>query len=393
LDTDAKTKLIRLIGPSLQDGSFIKMTFGKYRGGDSEFKGLSVTLITTNDGDKLSFRFAYKTREVVKNFDPEAGISLISEITGKEFLSASLFTSEKDYSLDYSKKHVPMLHIRQPSFKKPAGRSHNREKQRIVDSNSKYFNLLGITSADGKIHSDKYDKFRQVDKFIQVVDTLISSAELDQKDTITATDLGSGKSYMTFALYDYLVNTRQMNAAVRGIEQRTELAELSNRIAKQCSYEHLFFTAAKISEKDSGTADVVTALHACDTATDDAIVFALNSGAAVIVLAPCCQKYLRHRMKVPGDLKPLFKHGIHEERLAVMLTDSLRALVLEYFGYETKVFEFISTEHTSRNTMITGIKKHGAQVRQEKFLKDILDTKQRFGLNDFYLDAALKIGA
>jgi hypothetical protein len=389
MNPDEKAALLQHIEPSLIDGSFVKMSFGKYRGGDSEFKGLTVNLITTNEGDRLSFRFSYKTKEVVKNYEIDKGAALISEITGKDFLSATLFTTREDYSLDYSKKRIPTLHTRKPAFSTTLPREHNREKHRIVDPASEYFYLLGISSKEGRVHSDKYDKFKQVDKFIEIVDSLVASSELKDKNEISATDLGSGKSYITFALYDYFTNTKGINAKVKGIEQRKELADLSNKTAIQCRFNSLSFMEGKISDGDSDSSDIVTALHACDTATDDAIAFALKNNAGIILLAPCCQKYVRKRMLIPDDLKPVFGHGILEERLAVILTDSLRALVLEYFGYETKVFEFISSEHTSRNTMITGVRPRDTGKINMKALNEIKMIKEKFGVEDFYLDKIL----
>lgn len=389
MNPDEKAGLLQHIEPSIKDGSFVKMSFGKYRGGDSEFKGLTVNLITTNEGDRLSFRFSYKTKEVVKNYEIDKGAALISEITGKDFLSATLFTTREDYSLDYSKKRIPTLHTRKPAFSTTLPREHNREKHRIVDPASEFFYLLGISSKEGRVHSDKYDKFKQVDKFIEIVDSLVASSELKDKNEISATDLGSGKSYITFALYDYFTNTKGINAKVKGIEQRKELADLSNKTAIQCRFNSLSFMEGKISDGDSDSSDIVTALHACDTATDDAIAFALKNNAGIILLAPCCQKYVRKRMLIPDDLKPVFGHGILEERLAVILTDSLRALVLEYFGYETKVFEFISSEHTSRNTMITGVRPRDTGKINMKALNEIKMIKEKFGVEDFYLDKIL----
>lgn len=391
MDDNEKIRFIQQIEPSLTDGSFVKMSFGKYLGGDREFKGLVVNLISTNEGGRLSFTFSYKTKDVVKNYDLDKGIALITEITGKDFLAANLFTTKQDYSLDYSKKRVPAFHIRKPAFGTAFTREHNREKQRIVNASSKYFYLLGITSKEGKVHADKYDKFRQVDKFIQIVDSLVTESGMSENNEISAIDLGSGKSYMTFALYDYLTNTKARKAEVKGIEQRIELADISNKTAQQCGFDSLTFTAERISDGESFHADIVTALHACDTATDDAIVFALMNHAKIVVLAPCCQKYVRKQMHIPDDLKPVFRDGILEERLSVTLTDSLRALVLEHFGYETKIFEFISSEHTARNTMITAVLRKDIEVKDQKALEEIRSVRNKFGITDFYLDKILEL--
>ena len=215
---EARSEFLNRAESSLTDGSFVKMTFGKYRGGDGDFKGLNVTLVSLKDGNRLSFRFIYKTKDVVKNYEIPEGLDMIRRITGNDFLTANLFTLTRDYSLDHSKKLVPILHERKPSFTEQGTLQHNREKERFADPHARYFNLLGIASADGKIHADKYGKFRQVDRFIRTVDSLIGALPDSETRSITATDLGSGKSYMTFALYDYLSNKRGLHAAVSGIE-------------------------------------------------------------------------------------------------------------------------------------------------------------------------------
>lgn len=371
---------------SLTDNNFVKLTFGKYRGGDKEFERILVSRIETKEGNKLSFKFKYSTKDIIKNYGFEEGIRLSDEILGKDFLSAALFTTEKDYSVDYSKKRIPQLHIRKPLYTNTAAGVHNKIKNRFVNEDSYYLKLLGISDAEGKIKSDKYSKFRQVDKFIEILDSLYKASELQRKDEIRITDLGSGKSYLTFAIYDYFKNTADKKVCITGIEKNTELVNLSNEAAVKCGYEGLKFVAGDITAYAGTDFDIAVALHACDTATDDAIVKALESKAGIIILAPCCQKYVRKKILIPDKLTGIFKYGINEERLASMITDGLRAMTLEYFGYETKVFEFISTEHTAKNTMITAVK--SGEINLEK-LAEINGIKKEFGFEDFYLDRQL----
>lgn len=368
---------------SLTDNNFVKLTFGKYRGGDKEFEKILVSRIETKEGNKLSFKFRYSTKDIVKNYGFEEGIRLSDEILGKDFLSAVLFTTEKDYSVDYSKKRIPQLHIRKPVFTTAAAEVHNKLKNRFVSEDSVYLKLLGISDAEGKIKSDKYSKFRQVDKFIEILDSLYKASELQKKDEIRITDLGSGKSYLTFAIYDYFKNTADKKVCITGIEKKTELVNLSNEAAVKCGYEGLKFITGDITGYAGTDCDIAVALHACDTATDDAVIKALEANAGIIILAPCCQKYVRKKIVIPDKLAGIFKYGIHEERLASMLTDGLRAMTLEYYGYETKVFEFISTEHTAKNTMITAVK--SCDKNPEK-LAEINGIKEEFGIEDYYLD-------
>jgi len=385
MDTE-KSKFTGFLKSSIENDTFIRLKFGKYKGGDRDFENVFVSKIRVNEGDRLSFKFRYKTKDVVKNYELDKGINLADEILGKDFFSAALFTSEKDYMLDYSKKRKPQLHIKKPSLIQKETQLHNRIKSRFVSHEAVYLKYLGISTSDGKIKADKYDKYRQVDKFIEILDSLVRKSNLKDKKKLTVTDMGSGKSYLTFAVYEYLQNKLGYDVEITGIEEKEELVKISNAAAKRSGFDGLKFINGKIGVPENKNTDIVIALHACDTATDDAIKSAVESKAEIIILAPCCQKYLRKKFTVPQDLKSIFKHGIHEERLAVMLTDGLRALTLESMGYETKVFEFVSTEHTSRNTMITAVKK---DIGNDNMTEEVNKIKKMFSLEDIYLDKIL----
>lgn len=387
MNTDReKEKFMEKLNESLDKDTFVKITFGKYKGGDKDFKNIFVNRIDTKEGVRLSFKFRYATKDIVKNYEYGAGIRLVSEILGKDFFSGTLFTSEHDYTLDYSKKRIPILHTKNPSFAETEAQSHNKVKHRYVNADAKYLQLLGITTSEGKVKADKYDKFRQVDKFLETMDSLFRSSGLNVKDQIRIMDMGSGKSYLSFAVYEYFTDTLNKKITMQGIEQRDDLVKLSNYTAGECGFRGLSFKKGTIENSADEISDIVIALHACDTATDDAIVKALKAEAEMIILAPCCQKYLRKQFVSPAALKGIFKHGINEERMCVMLTDGLRALMLEYYGYDTKVFEFISTEHTARNTMISAVKKR--PLDKEKLI-EIEAVKKEFTINDFYLDKIL----
>lgn len=382
-----KDRFIELLRNSIDDNSFVKITFGKYRGDDKEFQNIFVTKIIVKEEERLSFKFRYKTKDIVKNFQTEAGINLAGEVLGKDFLSATLYTTENDFTLDYSRKRIPKLHTKKSTFKNAEPVKHNRTKSRFVDSESAYFHLLGITDKEGKVKADRYDKFRQVDKFIETVDSLYRTSGLKDKEEINITDTGSGKSYMTFAVYDYFTNVLNKKVKIRGVEQKEELVKLSNYIADECGFDGLRFETKSIEHFKEEKSDIVVALHACDTATDDAIVYAVKADAEIIILAPCCQKYLRKKIIFPDLLKEIYRDGILEERFAVTLTDSLRAMMLELSGYDTKIFEFISTEHTARNTMITAVKNRSKNP--DGTLEKINQIKKEFGIDDFYLDKRL----
>lgn len=384
-----KQKFIDHLNESIRDNSFVRIAFGKYRGDDKDFQNIYVTKVKIKEGERLSFKFRYKTKDIVKNFEYATGLRLTDEILGKDFLSGTLFTTKNDFTLDYSKKRVPKLFIKKATSTSQVSVEHNKSKSRFVDNNAKYFHLLGITTSDGKVKSDKYDKFRQVDKFIEITDSLYRSSDMKNKSDLKIIDMGSGKSYMTFALYDYFANTLSKKVEMKGIEQKEELVKLSNLISDECDLTGLKFETGTIEKINQNKSDMIVALHACDTATDDAIVKAIEADAEIIILAPCCQKYVRKRLVIPESLKGIYRHGILEERLAVTLTDGLRALLLEYSGYETKVFEFISSEHTAKNTMITAVRNRSLKMKSEEKFNEIEKIKKEYGLGDFYLDKIL----
>jgi len=383
---NAKEKFISCLKESLFEGSFIKLTIGKYRGEKQDLEKIFITPVNLSEGVKLSFRYKFRKKEEYKNISYDDGAEMAENLIGHEFFNASLFTAKNDISLEYNKKREARIYVKKPSMETAEIKDHNREKSRFIDSDSKYLKLTGITTDKGKIKNDKYNKFRQIDKFIEIADSLIKDSELHEKKELKALDFGSGKSYLTFALYDYIVSSLNKKCDFKGVESRKELVDLSNRISDESGFLGLMFFKGSIIDFPPVKADIVTALHACDTATDEAIAKALESGAEIIMLAPCCHKYVRKNIVIPDSLKPVFKHGILEEHISSFITDGLRALMLEAFGYKTKVFEFISHEHTAKNIMITAVKKAYPANHREDKLNEIKNIKDVFGLKDFYLD-------
>ncbi len=388
IDTDKniKAEFIEALLRSLREENFVRLVLGKHRG-ESDLERVQAVRLQLNQGERLSCTFRYTRRDEVKNFEFEEGAAEIAALLGTEFLSATICTTGREIVLEYSKRRVPRIYTRKASSAAVVvGGGHNREKKRIVDATQPFFRHLGITDTRGVVRAEKYDKFRQVDKFIEIVDGLLRGSALASKRQIAVIDYGSGKNYLTFALYDYLRRTLGIEARVLGVELRPELVASGNETARLCGFAGLGFVEGRAGET-AGECDLMVALHACDTATDEALCQAVRAEAAVVIVAPCCHKYVRQRICVPAELRPIFKHGILEEHLAVSLTDGLRALVLQYLGYEAKVFEFISNEHTSKNLMISAVR--GGKAQDEKVLAEILKIKETFGLSDFCLDRLL----
>jgi hypothetical protein len=385
-DSKEKSDILEKLRLSIIENGFVRFTLGKYRGKEEELENLYVEPVMIQDEVMYSFRYKYKTKDIFKNHDFEISKGIIEDHLGKDFLYGALYTTSNDTIIEYNKKREPRMYSRKPTFTRVQITGQNKIKPRFISNRSKYMEMLGITNHKGEVKNDKYYKFRQIDKFIEIVDSLYRDSHIESKEDISIIDFGSGKSYLTFAIYDYFRNKLDKNVTVTGIELRNELVELSNKIAEDCGFEGLTFTSGTITSYPAEKADIVVALHACDTATDDAIAKAIESESEIIILAPCCQKYVRTRIKVPENLKSIFHHGIIEEHVSSFITDGLRALELESAGYKTKVFEFISQEHTSKNIMITAVKtKADENVKMIKQM-EIENIKSEFGLEDFYLD-------
>ena len=233
-----------------------------------------------------------------------------------------------------------------------------------------------------------HDKFKQINKYVEIFDSLINDVNLPEQ--ISIADMGSGKGYLTFAIYDYLINKTKFIPTVTGIEFRKDLVDSCNIIAKKSSFDKLTFINGSIETTPIDHIDILIALHACDTATDEAIFKGIISKSSLIICAPCCHKQIRKQFKVSNEFSSFLKHGILEERQAELITDAIRALILEAFGYKTKVFEFISTEHTAKNIMIVGIKTDELQNRDEIFRK-INAIKDFYGIKQHHLEKLLKI--
>jgi SAM-dependent methyltransferase len=378
---------------SLTDNTFVKLSLGNYKGKEENLKNIYLKRIVIKGEEKLSFTYRYKTRDIVKNYSLQEGIRIVSEFLNQGFYNATLFTTIFDLSFEnfHNKKFI--LRKSDPTKLSVPSANHDRTKNRLINTNKKpYLADLKITDSDGKVLANAQDKFKQINHYIELLSTLIR--EIPARDSIKVVDMGSGKGYLTFALYDYLTNVIQLNSQITGVEFRPELVELCNKIAQNTGFNNLIFEQGTIEKYDSSGTNILIALHACDTATDDAIYKGITAGADLIVVAPCCHKQIRRQIEAgrsSNDLDFLTKYGIFLERQAEMVTDGIRALILEYYGYKTKVFEFISDAHTPKNVMIAGIKTTGSQLPDERILKKIKAAKAYFGITYHHLEKMMDI--
>jgi SAM-dependent methyltransferase len=347
-----REQFMGIVRDAVVGGSLVKLTLGKAAGADSTLRNVFVRPVLLKSGPRLAFVWRHSTKDVTKNFGAQEALRLLESLIGAEFLDAHLFTTTESAQLetDHGKERLSL---------RPADRAHavpsgnDREKRRAIPADAPWLRALGVTGTHGRPVAPMADKFRQIENFAGILGHLISEAHLPKDRRLRVFDLGCGKGYLTFAAAELLGE----KADVVGVEARGELVAFCNRAAADEKLAHrLTFRQGSIADTDLGGADIVVALHACDTATDDALSGAIAAGASLVVVAPCCQKEVRPQIVPPPVLSAALKHGIFEERQAEFATDALRALLLEWSGYRTRVIEFISTEHTAKNLMITAVK-------------------------------------
>jgi SAM-dependent methyltransferase len=291
-------------------------------------------------------------------------------------------STDSAISIRVTKKGEAQIHFEKVN--KTQDLAHDRKKERLLDSADPYLIEVGISDIHGQVKPSRQDKYRQVEEFLRILvptlDSAISAGHVKSptiESPLEIVDLGCGNAYLTFATHQYLIN-KGIPVHVTGIDVREQARERNSQIAKKLGIEKsLEFKADEIARVGGSQVDIAIALHACDTATDDAIAWAVKSNAGLVLVAPCCQHDLQSKLKeIPEPWPLVTKHGILKERLADILTDSIRAQILKLLGYRTDVIEFIGGEHTPKNLMIRGVKTDAKPekieiVRYQEMLKEL----------------------
>jgi SAM-dependent methyltransferase len=368
---------------AIESHTFVKLTLSKPNASALALQNVYLRMVHLKGEEKLSFTFRYATNDQVKNFAVEEGLDKVSNFLESTFSSASLFTTQADHVFLRSKKGKETLMAHKATFTEEVSEHHDREKKKRVVDNDAYLQLLGITDEAGLVIPKMSDKYKQINKYLEIIDALIRDASLPAQVNIV--DMGSGKGYLTFALYDYLRNTLHMDVRVTGIELRKELVAHCQNIAQRCGFDHLYFADQRIEAFNDQSIDILIALHACDTATDDAIYKGFLANSSLIICAPCCHKQIRQQVKGKEQQSPLLKYGIFKERQFEMVTDTIRAMIMEKHDYDTKIFEFISNEHTRKNIMLVGTKST-KQKDHTSIDRSIAEVKQTYGIDFHYLE-------
>lgn len=371
------------IDEKIRNEEDFKITFSKPRNKQDKLSNVYLRQILVKEVRKHSLQYKYQQRDEVKNYSSSDITKIIEDLLTFRFYNAVVFTTDQEVTLIQNPKGKVYISVRNTSDSIEFSLVHDRAKNRLIPENRRWLLHLGLAGKDGRILDKSQDKYRQINKFVEIIDNLMK--EVPEGARWRIADMGSGKGYLTFGLYDYLTQIRKINARVTGYEMREELVTKCYEAAMQEQFLGLAFQAKDIDHVDVTGMNMIIALHACDTATDIAISKGIKAGAQFILVSPCCHKQIRKAMKHNNALSPILHHGILEERQAEILTDGLRALIMEAYGYRTKIIEFISSEHTGKNLMIIGEKSTPNPTVMEK----VQSIKDMFGISEHFLEVLM----
>ncbi len=410
--TDSAAALHRFIGllqDSLAQHSFVKLVLAKPLGAEADLQRVVVRRITLRAEDVLSFVYSHTTRDITNNLPLAAGVVLLAEQLGSTFRNAHLLTRSEDVQFTLSKKGKVFVSVAkvahggaqrqaQDAQETPnAPASHDREKRRTIAITRPFLVELGVTTPQHTLVPAMARKWKQINRFVEVFAGALAASPLADAPQVNVVDFGSGKGYLTFAIHDWLQHSKGVQTQVTGVELRPDMVQLGNDAIARLGLQGLRMAVGDVRDWQPAKPDqpgqpealnVMIALHACDTATDHAIHLGLRAGAQIIMCSPCCHKQIRPQLMTPHPLRALLQHGVHAEQQAEMLTDSLRALLLQAQGYDTQVFEFIALEHTRKNKMILAVKRATPRPA-DAALAQIQELKAFFGIREQCLESLL----
>ena len=350
-------EIISEILSHITNNNINKITFSNIRNKELELDKVIGKLVSIKNS--INLQLEYRHKRIIKHTnlvttDSQSIEKAIVELF-KLAKDINVVTVDENINIKVSKKFKISVN-RKKTASKVISFEHNKKKDYFLDEKQKYPFLieLGIQNSDGKVVKSKYNKFKQINKYLEFIKQ--AATQLDSNKQITILDFGSGKSYLTFSTYYYLTEVLKMNVKIIGIDLKKEVIEHCNNTAKKLNFSNLSFIYGDVIDyENKDEIDMVISLHACNTATDIAILKALGWKAKVFFAVPCCQKEVNGQLN--SDFLPfMLKHGIIKEKFSTLLTDSVRSEVLEAFGYKSDIVEFISAENTPKNQLIRAYK-------------------------------------
>ena len=346
-------KIIQALCSAMEGEGLVKIILSGRRRKSIQYSKVTVRPVDIKGELMFQAEFHFEKKVTHRNIPYYEAVDFITSEMGDNFKQANILTETEDIQILASKVDRPRI-TRRKAARKSAGLSHDKRKHYIIPDGTPcdFLMELGVMAPDGRVYKKHYSKFRQINRFLEIADNCFE--HLPDTGTLRIIDFGCGKSYLTFALYHYLRLIRGRDVDIIGLDLKEDVIAFCNDVAGRLGYDHLIFLTGDIADYESDGADMVVTLHACDTATDFALINAVRWHSKVILSVPCCQHELFSQIR--SDInEPMLKHGIIKDKFTELLTDGLRGLKLEAAGYDVNMMEFTSLEHTSKNIMIKAV--------------------------------------
>ena len=349
----------------------LKIVISNKMNKELKYNKISVSIKEKNNSEYYQVEKFTEKQVFHENLNKDELSEKLFEYTAGNFKQISAWSKDANYDLKISKKgKVHLGRKKADNAKMAINKSHNKEKNYILKEGMIIEPLidLGVFTKEGKVVNSKYDKYKQINRFVEIIDDEIKKNDYKK---LTILDFGCGKSYLTFVLYYYFVEIKKIDVKMIGLDLKEDVIKKCNDIAKRYKYDNLHFELGDINGfKYNNKVDMVITLHACDTATDYALYNAIKWNAKMIFSVPCCQHELNGQMK-SDDFSILTKYGIIQERVAALMTDSIRANLLECAGYKTQLLEFIDISHSPKNILIRASKYKISDEKKQKSLNEV----------------------
>jgi SAM-dependent methyltransferase len=400
-------KICAKFAESLARGTFARLALSSpVEKGDAPQKILGRFVMLKGE-PHISLTLRHATRDVTRNLPINTAVEWLRGQLGVTFRSALVCTTQRDWQFISNEAGEARLIDHQPASKQSPSREHDQKRSGILDASANdWLQELGVLDRGGKLRASMADKQRQINHYLEIFSHLATECGWrgapvsdparmadtnvpSRRPALQFVDMGCGKGYLTFGLWHLMHRVWKQPVKVTGVETRADLAATTSKLARQIKADGLEFVSGTIETAKLPRVDALIALHACNTATDDAIKRGIELGAKLIVVAPCCHKEVRPQLGKPEPFASVLSHGLMEERMAEWVTDGLRALFLEWAGYRTKVMEFVGSEHTPKNLMIAAVRER-EPFAEEQARKRIEELKTFFALKTHALDSLLQ---
>ncbi|MEM8540034.1 MAG: SAM-dependent methyltransferase [Pseudomonadota bacterium] len=371
---------------ALNDNTFKRVTFSARGKNDAKHKA-SFDLVLGGKKRLIRHASSQNSEEITTELDVDALNQQFNSEPISGFRAASLFTNSKDFHYSENRKGEPRFYSAKATMRDVV-QTHNKQKQYVLTENRPYLRGLGVADKNGRIVKKYHPKFRQIANFVEIIDRDIGDFVQSAEQPISILDLGCGKGYLTFATFDYVASRAKLEPIGQGIDIKENVIDICNDIAERVGFDGLKFINARINKNQPKDIDILIALHACDTATDDALALGVRANMKYLFCAPCCQAEISRQIGSAGTpFDTINQFPLMKRREADLITDTARALMLTALGYEVKFLEFTPLEHTAKNVMLAG--KKSGNVNREKAWAEYLALKKASGFQTHSLEKNL----